>query len=80
MICLLATDKIFLSNEKGSNTNLGQLIVPLNPAAEYSTLPVFTCVCIKIILSLQECDYLRAVALPRLQISTVVDTKTGKVH
>jgi len=29
--------------------------------------------------SLQECDYLRAIALPRLQISTVVDTKTGKV-
>ncbi|XP_021649713.1 prolyl 4-hydroxylase 1 isoform X2 [Hevea brasiliensis] len=25
-----------------------------------------------------ECDYLRATALPRLQISTVVDTKTGK--
>ncbi|KAG2400956.1 Prolyl 4-hydroxylase [Vigna angularis] len=29
-------------------------------------------------LSLEECDYLRALALPRLQISTVVDTKTGK--
>ncbi|CAJ1977813.1 unnamed protein product [Sphenostylis stenocarpa] len=29
-------------------------------------------------LSLEECDYLRAIALPRLQISTVVDTKTGK--
>ena len=28
---------------------------------------------------LQECDYLRAIARPRLQISTVVDTKTGKV-
>ncbi|XP_043722929.1 prolyl 4-hydroxylase 1 isoform X3 [Telopea speciosissima] len=29
-------------------------------------------------LSMEECDYLRAVARPRLQISTVVDTKTGK--
>ncbi|KAG2720945.1 hypothetical protein I3760_02G058100 [Carya illinoinensis] len=29
-------------------------------------------------LSNEECDYLRAIALPRLQISTVVDTKTGK--
>ncbi|RDX83853.1 Prolyl 4-hydroxylase 1, partial [Mucuna pruriens] len=29
-------------------------------------------------LSTEECDYLRALALPRLQISTVVDTKTGK--
>ncbi|XP_027363294.1 prolyl 4-hydroxylase 1 [Abrus precatorius] len=29
-------------------------------------------------LSMEECDYLRAIALPRLQISTVVDTKTGK--
>lgn len=29
--------------------------------------------------SLQECDYLRAIASPRLQVSTVVDTKTGKV-
>ncbi|GLT47151.1 hypothetical protein SLA2020_208650 [Shorea laevis] len=29
-------------------------------------------------LSMQECDYLRAIARPRLQISTVVDTKTGK--
>ncbi|XP_042513506.1 prolyl 4-hydroxylase 1 [Macadamia integrifolia] len=29
-------------------------------------------------LSMEECDYLRAVAHPRLQISTVVDTKTGK--
>jgi len=28
---------------------------------------------------LQECDYLRGIALPRLQVSTVVDTKTGKV-
>lgn len=36
--------------------------------------------CVLKFLSLQECDYLRAVALPRLQISTVVDTKTGKVH
>uniref|UniRef100_A0A803MY32 Fe2OG dioxygenase domain-containing protein n=1 Tax=Chenopodium quinoa TaxID=63459 RepID=A0A803MY32_CHEQI len=26
----------------------------------------------------EECDYLRAIALPRLQVSTVVDTKTGK--
>ncbi|CAB4294211.1 unnamed protein product [Prunus armeniaca] len=25
-----------------------------------------------------ECDYLRAIASPRLQVSTVVDTKTGK--
>ncbi|KAJ1696985.1 hypothetical protein LUZ63_005497 [Rhynchospora breviuscula] len=29
-------------------------------------------------LSLEECDYLRAIAKPRLQISTVVDVKTGK--
>ncbi|KAL3507179.1 hypothetical protein ACH5RR_032561, partial [Cinchona calisaya] len=29
-------------------------------------------------LSVEECDYLRAIALPHLQISTVVDTKTGK--
>ncbi|CAK8574438.1 unnamed protein product [Lathyrus sativus] len=29
-------------------------------------------------LSSEECDYLRAVALPRLKISTVVDVKTGK--
>lgn len=29
-------------------------------------------------LSMGECDYLRAIARPRLQISTVVDTKTGK--
>lgn len=29
-------------------------------------------------LSMEECDYLRAVARPRLQISTVVDIKTGK--
>lgn len=29
-------------------------------------------------LSTEECDYLRAIAMPRLQISTVVDTKTGK--
>lgn len=29
-------------------------------------------------LSNEECDYLRAVARPRLQISTVVDAKTGK--
>ncbi|KAK7343221.1 hypothetical protein VNO77_11797 [Canavalia gladiata] len=29
-------------------------------------------------LSMEECDYLRAVALPRLHISTVVDSKTGK--
>ncbi|KAJ4723032.1 prolyl 4-hydroxylase 1-like [Melia azedarach] len=29
-------------------------------------------------LSMEECDYLRAVARPRLQTSTVVDTKTGK--
>ncbi|MBA0754624.1 hypothetical protein Gogos_000057 [Gossypium gossypioides] len=28
--------------------------------------------------SLQECDYLRAIARPRLQVSTVVDVKTGK--
>ncbi|CAI0374880.1 unnamed protein product [Linum tenue] len=28
--------------------------------------------------NLQECDYLRALAKPRLQVSTVVDTKTGK--
>ncbi|XVF29327.1 hypothetical protein REPUB_Repub15cG0111100 [Reevesia pubescens] len=29
-------------------------------------------------LSNEECDYLRAIARPRLQISTVVDAKTGK--
>ncbi|KAL4632543.1 hypothetical protein ACB092_04G058700 [Castanea dentata] len=29
-------------------------------------------------LSMEECDYLRAMALPRLEISTVVDTATGK--
>ncbi|CAL1352391.1 unnamed protein product [Linum trigynum] len=29
-------------------------------------------------LSMEECDYLRALAKPRLQVSTVVDTKTGK--
>ncbi|KAK7270032.1 hypothetical protein RIF29_22892 [Crotalaria pallida] len=29
-------------------------------------------------LSMEECDYLRAVALPRLKVSTVVDPKTGK--
>ncbi|XP_073263730.1 prolyl 4-hydroxylase 1 isoform X3 [Populus alba] len=29
-------------------------------------------------LSSEECDYLRALAKPRLQISTVVDVKTGK--
>ncbi|KAK9903740.1 hypothetical protein M0R45_001005 [Rubus argutus] len=29
-------------------------------------------------LSMEECDYLRAIASPRLQISTVVDIKTGK--
>lgn len=29
-------------------------------------------------LSMEECDYLRAIALPRLRISTVVDVKTGK--
>ncbi|KAG4908734.1 hypothetical protein JHK82_057385 [Glycine max] len=29
-------------------------------------------------LSMEECDYLRAIALPRLHISNVVDTKTGK--
>ncbi|XP_061348359.1 prolyl 4-hydroxylase 1-like isoform X1 [Gastrolobium bilobum] len=29
-------------------------------------------------LSMEECDYLRAIAHPRLQVSTVVDTKTGK--
>jgi prolyl 4-hydroxylase len=29
---------------------------------------------------LQECDYLRSIARPRLQISTVVDVATGKVH
>ncbi|KAI4334794.1 hypothetical protein L6164_013504 [Bauhinia variegata] len=29
-------------------------------------------------LSMEECDYLRALALPRLEVSTVVDTKTGK--
>ncbi|KAL6545805.1 Prolyl 4-hydroxylase 1 [Orobanche gracilis] len=29
-------------------------------------------------LSPEECDYLRAIAKPRLEVSTVVDTKTGK--
>ncbi|KAL8026625.1 hypothetical protein ABFX02_14G040700 [Erythranthe guttata] len=29
-------------------------------------------------LSAEECDYLRAIAKPRLQVSTVVDAKTGK--
>ncbi|KAH9783890.1 prolyl 4-hydroxylase 1 [Citrus sinensis] len=29
-------------------------------------------------LSMEECDYLRAIARPHLQVSTVVDTKTGK--
>ncbi|XP_058093529.1 prolyl 4-hydroxylase 1 isoform X1 [Magnolia sinica] len=29
-------------------------------------------------LSMEECDYLRAIARPRLQVSTVVDVKTGK--
>ncbi|XP_023539759.1 prolyl 4-hydroxylase 1-like isoform X1 [Cucurbita pepo subsp. pepo] len=29
-------------------------------------------------LGIVECDYLKAIALPRLEISTVVDTKTGK--
>ncbi|GFP86776.1 prolyl 4-hydroxylase 1 [Phtheirospermum japonicum] len=29
-------------------------------------------------LSPEECDYLRGIAKPRLQVSTVVDTKTGK--
>ncbi|XP_022979894.1 prolyl 4-hydroxylase 1 isoform X1 [Cucurbita maxima] len=29
-------------------------------------------------LSPEECDYLKAIALPHLEISTVVDTKTGK--
>lgn len=29
-------------------------------------------------LSMEECDHLRAIAKPRLSISTVVDTKTGK--
>ncbi|KAL2506323.1 Prolyl 4-hydroxylase 1 [Abeliophyllum distichum] len=29
-------------------------------------------------LSAEECDYLRAIAKPRLQVSTVVDTRTGK--
>nr|XP_011462583.1 PREDICTED: prolyl 4-hydroxylase 1 [Fragaria vesca subsp. vesca] len=29
-------------------------------------------------LSMEECDYLRAIASPRLQVSTVVDIKTGK--
>lgn len=28
-------------------------------------------------LSMEECDYLRAIARPRLAVSTVVDTKTG---
>lgn len=27
---------------------------------------------------IQECDYLRAIAKPRLRTSTVVDIKTGK--
>ncbi|CAN0907841.1 Prolyl 4-hydroxylase 1 [Linum grandiflorum] len=27
---------------------------------------------------MQECDYLRALARPRLEVSTVVDAKTGK--
>ncbi|KAL4192863.1 hypothetical protein AMTRI_Chr06g174130 [Amborella trichopoda] len=31
-------------------------------------------------LSAEECDYLRAIAQPRLQVSTVVDTKTGKAR
>ncbi|KAG7029070.1 Prolyl 4-hydroxylase 1 [Cucurbita argyrosperma subsp. argyrosperma] len=31
-------------------------------------------------LSSEECDYLKAIALPRLEISTVVDTKTGKFN
>uniref|UniRef100_A0A6N2MBZ3 Uncharacterized protein n=1 Tax=Salix viminalis TaxID=40686 RepID=A0A6N2MBZ3_SALVM len=30
------------------------------------------------VLPLQECDFLRAIAKPRLQTSTVVDAKTGK--
>lgn len=29
-------------------------------------------------LSMEECEYLRGIAVPRLQVSTVVDTKTGK--
>ncbi|XP_073135781.1 prolyl 4-hydroxylase 1 isoform X3 [Henckelia pumila] len=29
-------------------------------------------------LSAEECDYLRAIARPRLRVSTVVDTRTGK--
>ncbi|CAN0897868.1 Prolyl 4-hydroxylase 1 [Linum grandiflorum] len=29
-------------------------------------------------LSMEECDYLRALARPRLEVSTVVDRKTGK--
>ncbi|KAK0606805.1 hypothetical protein LWI29_004557 [Acer saccharum] len=29
-------------------------------------------------LSTEECDYLRAIARPRLHVSTVVDAKTGK--
>ncbi|GMY32222.1 prolyl 4-hydroxylase 1 isoform X1 [Fagus crenata] len=29
-------------------------------------------------LSMEECDYLRAIARPRLEFSTVVDTETGK--
>ncbi|KAK1430484.1 hypothetical protein QVD17_13254 [Tagetes erecta] len=29
-------------------------------------------------LSAEECDYLRAIAKPRLEVSTVVDSKTGK--
>jgi hypothetical protein len=30
-------------------------------------------------LSPEECEYLKAIARPRLQVSTVVDVKTGKV-
>ncbi|XP_048620412.1 prolyl 4-hydroxylase 1-like [Brassica napus] len=30
-------------------------------------------------LSSEECEYLKAIARPRLQVSTVVDIKTGKV-
>jgi prolyl 4-hydroxylase len=29
-------------------------------------------------LSPEECEYLKAIARPRLQVSTVVDVKTGK--
>ncbi|XP_050214561.1 prolyl 4-hydroxylase 1 isoform X2 [Mercurialis annua] len=29
-------------------------------------------------LSMEECDYLRAIAIPRLAVSSVVDAKTGK--